>query len=117
MSGSGPDAYIANRPVADIAGVLDDRIMKLIVTLASMAGLLAGCEKPEMRIGGTEASQCEAAYAGSHRTQSRSDFLSGCASARWVAVCADGSASFSDDSHSVCENGEGVAVWHRVVDG
>jgi len=91
--------------------------MKLGLTIASIAGLLAGCQQQEIRIGGTDASQCEAAYAASRQTQSLSDFMNGCASARWVAVCADGSASFSDDSHNVCENGNGVAIWHRVVDG
>lgn len=91
--------------------------MKPILIFALLAAPLSGCEKEQMRIGGVEASQCEAAFDESRGTQSRSDFLTGCASARWVAVCKDGSASFSNDPHSVCASGDGVAIWHRVVDG
>jgi hypothetical protein len=97
--------------------LFDDRRMKPILVFALLAVPLFGCETEPMRLGGAEASQCEAAYAESRGTTSRSDFLTRCASARWVAVCKDGSASFSDDFSSVCAAGGGVATWHRVVDG
>lgn len=91
--------------------------MKPVLMLVLMAALLSGCREDQVEIIWVEDGQCEAALAESRRPKSRSDFLAGCASAPWVAVCEDGSASFSDDFNSVCANGGGVATWHRVIDG
>lgn len=91
--------------------------MKRFLALIFLAAFQSGCTRDEMSIGGTDASQCEVAYDGSNRSQPRSDFLRGCATAPWVAVCMDGSASFSDAAVSICKSGGGVAEWHRVIDG
>ena len=48
---------------------------------------------------------------------SRPEFLDRCAVSPWVAICQDGSASFSEDVNTVCQKGGGVSGWYRVVDG
>jgi hypothetical protein len=91
--------------------------MKLAFPFAFALALLCGCQRDKMVVGGSDVSQCEAAYEGSRKAQSRSEFMTGCAAARQVAICEDGSASFSDYTHAVCAHGGGVAEWYRVVDG
>ena len=92
--------------------------MKLLVSLMLIVALQSGCQRNEMRIGHAEVSQCEAALERSTRTEvPRSDFLKSCTSAQWVALCKDGSASFSDNAKDVCKKGGGVVEWLRVIDG